>query len=134
MRVTLVVCLMHSLVRARATLRRSVKETIGKRGVTGSVSPKFAKRSGFAFATAGLATAALRRSARGLRPSSTMASETVSSKTHESYKLLKEEYVAEYGTTCFVYEHIATKAQVLSVSAPDDNKVFGVVFRKFFHK
>jgi len=76
-----------------------------------------------AFATAGLAGgAALRR-----RFSSRLT--VAAAVQHPAYRLVKEEKVEEYGSNCLIYEHLQTKAQVLSVIAQDENKVFGVVFR-----
>ena len=47
---------------------------------------------------------------------------------HESYRVLSTEFVAEHGVSVVMYEHIQSKAQVMSVQADDPNKVFGVSF------
>ena len=48
---------------------------------------------------------------------------------HPAFSLVRSETIDEYGAVCHVYEHVASKAQVLSVVADDDNKVFGITFR-----
>ena len=49
--------------------------------------------------------------------------------THTSYELLDEKLIDEYGVSSALYKHKKSGAQVISVIAPDDNKVFGVTFR-----
>jgi len=48
---------------------------------------------------------------------------------HPAFTHLRSEKVNEYGATIHLYEHAKSKAQVMSVVAPDDNKVFGITFR-----
>jgi Zn-dependent M16 (insulinase) family peptidase len=45
------------------------------------------------------------------------------------FKLLREEYVAEYDAKVFLFEHEKTGAEVMSLSNDDENKTFGVTFR-----
>ena len=47
---------------------------------------------------------------------------------HSSYRVLTTEFAAEHGVSVVMYEHIQTKAQVMSVQADDPNKVFGISF------
>ena len=54
---------------------------------------------------------------------------TKAAPAHPSFTLVKSETIDEYGAVCHIYEHVASKAQVLSVVADDDNKVFGITFR-----
>ena len=53
-----------------------------------------------------------------------------SSTLHPAYRVLQEStHVADYSLDATLYEHIKSGAQVLSIKAPDDNKVFGISFR-----
>ncbi|EPR39784.1 Peptidase M16C associated domain protein [Desulfovibrio sp. X2] len=45
------------------------------------------------------------------------------------FTLLREENVPEIQSTARIYRHDATGARLLSVIAPDENKVFGIAFR-----
>lgn len=45
------------------------------------------------------------------------------------FKLVREEYVAEYDAKVFLFEHEKTGAEVMSLSNDDENKTFGVTFR-----
>lgn len=45
------------------------------------------------------------------------------------FDLLREERVEELQATARLYRHTATGAEFLSISAPDENKVFGITFR-----
>mmetsp|Transcript_20376 Transcript_20376/g.40720 ORF Transcript_20376/g.40720 Transcript_20376/m.40720 type:complete len:1138 (-) Transcript_20376:45-3458(-) len=49
--------------------------------------------------------------------------------THDAFELVRKDVVEEYGAYCSLYRHVRTGAEVLSVSADDDNKVFGITFR-----
>ena len=49
--------------------------------------------------------------------------------THPAYELLSTTYVKEYGVYCTMYKHIKSGAELMSVVADDDNKVFGITFR-----
>jgi hypothetical protein len=48
---------------------------------------------------------------------------------HPSYERLEDFTLPEYGLTGSIYSHRKSGAQVISVVAPDDNKVFGITFR-----
>lgn len=48
---------------------------------------------------------------------------------HPSFSLLNDSFVQEYGVRALTYEHVKSGAQVISMMAPDDNKVFGITFR-----
>jgi len=47
----------------------------------------------------------------------------------EKYDLVKEDMVEEYGAKVILFKHKKTGAEVMSVSVPDENKVFGITFR-----
>jgi len=49
--------------------------------------------------------------------------------THPSYEVIKQDFVKEYGAKTVLYRHRQSGAEVLSVEADDDNKVFGITFR-----
>jgi len=51
------------------------------------------------------------------------------STTHPSFEVISKDIVKEYGAYCVMYKHKKSGAQVLSVAADDDNKVFGITFR-----
>jgi Zn-dependent M16 (insulinase) family peptidase len=53
----------------------------------------------------------------------------VAAPTHPAYELIDDAVVTEYGATMFRYRHTKSGAEVLSVAADDNNKVFGVTFR-----
>eukprot|EP01039_Chlorochromonas_danica_P003801 gene3802-4151_t len=48
---------------------------------------------------------------------------------HPAFSKIDEFYIHEYGLKGALYEHDKSGAQVMSVIAPDDNKVFGISFR-----
>jgi hypothetical protein len=45
------------------------------------------------------------------------------------YELVKHDSINEYGAKVSLYKHKKTGAEVMSVSVPDENKVFGITFR-----
>lgn len=45
------------------------------------------------------------------------------------FELVREEYIPELNTMAFLYEHIKTGAELLSLKNNDENKVFGITFR-----
>ena len=45
------------------------------------------------------------------------------------YELVKHDKIDEYGAKVSLFKHKKTGAEVMSVSVPDDNKVFGITFR-----
>jgi Zn-dependent M16 (insulinase) family peptidase len=49
--------------------------------------------------------------------------------THHGFEWLRTEELTEYGARAHLYRHIKTGAELLSVEAPDENKVFGITFR-----
>jgi len=49
--------------------------------------------------------------------------------THPSFDAVEAFDIAEYGLTGALYKHKKSGAQVISIEAPDDNKVFGITFR-----
>lgn len=83
-------------------------------------------------ATYGLRSPAFRR-ASFLRPmlASTLATPIKDRQFahHPAYRKVDEFYVQEYGFKGAMFEHQKSGAQVLSIIAPDDNKVFGINFR-----
>ena len=48
---------------------------------------------------------------------------------HPHFELLRTARVSEYDLDAALYRHKSSGAQVMSVAAPDDNKVFGITFR-----
>lgn len=46
-----------------------------------------------------------------------------------AFTLIGQQFIVELSATASFYRHEATGAQVLSVAAPDENKVFGITFR-----
>eukprot|EP00616_Rhizochromulina_sp_CCMP1243_P000175 CAMPEP_0118974666 /NCGR_PEP_ID=MMETSP1173-20130426/12764_1 /TAXON_ID=1034831 /ORGANISM="Rhizochromulina marina cf, Strain CCMP1243" /LENGTH=1033 /DNA_ID=CAMNT_0006924443 /DNA_START=71 /DNA_END=3172 /DNA_ORIENTATION=+ len=49
--------------------------------------------------------------------------------THASFDIVRNEMVDEFGVRAVMYKHKKSGAEVLSVEAPDENKVFGITFR-----
>ncbi|MDO5715352.1 MAG: insulinase family protein [Tissierellia bacterium] len=47
----------------------------------------------------------------------------------KNYRIIEEKYIDEVASNCTVYEHIKTKAQVLTLANDDENKAFGIGFR-----
>ena len=47
----------------------------------------------------------------------------------EKFEHVKEDVVEEYGAKVVLFRHKKTGAEVMSVSVPDENKVFGITFR-----
>jgi len=45
------------------------------------------------------------------------------------YELVKHDKIDEYGAKVSLFKHKKTGAEVMSVSVPDENKVFGITFR-----
>jgi len=54
---------------------------------------------------------------------------TVAAPRHPSFDLVEESNIEEYGCKAILYSHKKSGAQVMSVIAPDENKVFGITFR-----
>ena len=53
-----------------------------------------------------------------------------STSLHPAFRVLQEStHIADYSLNATLFEHIKSGAQVLSIEAPDDNKVFGISFR-----
>ena len=48
---------------------------------------------------------------------------------HPAFELIQQGLIQEYGADAALYKHKKSGAQVLSVIAPDENKVFGATFR-----
>jgi hypothetical protein len=49
--------------------------------------------------------------------------------SHPSYERIQDFQIKEYGLNGSIFKHKKSGAQVLSLIAPDDNKVFGISFR-----
>lgn len=49
--------------------------------------------------------------------------------SHPSYEKVDTFTINEYGLEGALYHHIKSGAQVISISAADENKVFGITFR-----
>lgn len=45
------------------------------------------------------------------------------------FELIREQYIPELKTKAFLYKHIKTGAELLSLKNDDENKVFGITFR-----
>lgn len=48
---------------------------------------------------------------------------------HPAYEEVEKTYIEEYSLTAILFKHKKTGAQIMSVSAADENKVFGVTLR-----
>uniref|UniRef100_A0A7S2FA16 Peptidase M16C associated domain-containing protein n=1 Tax=Octactis speculum TaxID=3111310 RepID=A0A7S2FA16_9STRA len=48
---------------------------------------------------------------------------------HPSYDIVRDEMIDEYGVRATMYKHKKSGAEVMSIEAPDENKVFGITFR-----
>ena len=66
-----------------------------------------------------------------MRSSSSTLSTAVTTEAveHPAYDLIAKDVVNEYGYDCTLYRHKKSGAELLSVVADDDNKVFGITFR-----
>lgn len=51
------------------------------------------------------------------------------SASHPSYDRVEDFTLPEYGLSGTIYNHRKSGAQIISIIAPDDNKVFGITFR-----
>ena len=60
---------------------------------------------------------------------SVSTSKTIPSVAHPSYVEVEKSFIEEYGITAILYKHKKSGAEVMSVTADDNNKVFGVTFR-----
>ena len=69
-----------------------------------------------------------RRNLSNLSQKATKSADGADPVAHASYRVLSTEFAAEHGVSVVMYEHIQTKAQVMSVQADDPNKVFGISF------
>lgn len=49
--------------------------------------------------------------------------------THPSYEIVENNFIKEYGVQAILYTHKKSGAQIMSVIADDENKVFGITFR-----
>ena len=47
----------------------------------------------------------------------------------DKFEFVKEDVVEEYGAKVILFRHKKTGAEIMSVSVPDENKVFGITFR-----
>ena len=47
----------------------------------------------------------------------------------EKFEHVKEDVIEEYGAKVILFRHKKTGAEVMSVTVPDENKVFGITFR-----
>ena len=50
-------------------------------------------------------------------------------KIMDKFEFVKEDTIEEYGAKVILFRHKKTGAEVMSVSVPDENKVFGITFR-----
>jgi hypothetical protein len=55
--------------------------------------------------------------------------EVKNAKIMDKFEFIKEDTVEEYGAKVILFKHKKTGAEVMSVSVPDENKVFGITFR-----
>jgi len=49
--------------------------------------------------------------------------------THDAYDILERTVIDEYGVQAILYQHKKSGAEIISVVAPDENKVFGITLR-----
>jgi len=47
----------------------------------------------------------------------------------DKFEYVKEDIIEEYGAKVILFRHKKTGAEIMSVSVPDENKVFGITFR-----
>lgn len=47
----------------------------------------------------------------------------------DKFEHVKEDIIEEYGAKVILFRHKKTGAEIMSVSVPDENKVFGITFR-----
>lgn len=59
----------------------------------------------------------------------TQSASLSSAASHPSYNKVEDIHIKEYGLKGAIYSHKKSGAQIVSVIAPDDNKVFGITFR-----
>ena len=45
------------------------------------------------------------------------------------FEVAEESFISEYKANAVLYKHTKTGAEIMSLSAADENKVFGIVFR-----
>lgn len=48
---------------------------------------------------------------------------------HSSYNVIENTWIEEYGVKATLYSHKKSGAEVMSIEAADENKVFGITFR-----
>lgn len=51
------------------------------------------------------------------------------SELQHGFELIREEYIDELNTTAYLYRHVKSGAELLSMVNDDENKVFGITFR-----
>lgn len=61
--------------------------------------------------------------------SSAVSAKTLVSVEHPAYDVIENTHIDEYGVQAILYNHKKSGAQVMSVIAPDENKVFGITLR-----
>jgi Zn-dependent M16 (insulinase) family peptidase len=61
--------------------------------------------------------------------STTAITDDTPTPTHPAFRVISDRLVSEYGLRAIEYEHGHSGARVMSVLAPDENKVFGITFR-----
>lgn len=81
----------------------------------------------------------MRNSGRAYRVSSALNSEVLSKSSsmavdgnpvsHHAYTVVDKSFIDEYGVKATIYSHKKSGAQIMSVEAADENKVFGITFR-----
>uniref|UniRef100_A0A7S0EDK3 Peptidase M16C associated domain-containing protein n=2 Tax=Hanusia phi TaxID=3032 RepID=A0A7S0EDK3_9CRYP len=64
-----------------------------------------------------------------LKMVATSSVDVKSSAIFQKYDIVKEDHIEEYGAKVVLFRHKKTGAEVMSVSVPDENKVFGITFR-----
>jgi len=47
----------------------------------------------------------------------------------DKFEYVREETIEEYGAKVVMFRHKKTGAEIMSVTVPDENKVFGITFR-----
>lgn len=75
-------------------------------------------------------TSLLKKSSSYKLFSSTLTSPSASvSVSHPAYVEVEKSFIEEYGIIAVLFKHKKSGAEVMSVTADDNNKVFGVTFR-----
>jgi len=105
-------------VRGAMTAPMGARGARAARGVSGRGGTRVAAARG----------ASTRARAAAVKEASTYEEMKAPSNLH-GFELVREDYIAEYDAKAFLFRHVKTGAEVMSLSNEDENKTFGVTFR-----